>query len=565
MDLHNESSRIGEVFFALCKSIDTPISLGAWLRFKYNQLALAEMALPVRDYLSADAFRLDYAVVSFLSKGMMLNTGLDLEAEALRKFTRSELLCKEANDRIKKARYEGTKPFTSSVLYTAKRKIAKLLGSFDLSAIELGYGWGPGATNDVSRRNAFVDTKVCKLPISCTHRARPLFEATLVTDLHWSAVVLGVDVEAIAGPYSLLDHVFNLMEECKIDTVPKNAKTHRVIAKEPRANGFLQKGIGRYIRRRLKRVGIDLDDQSNNQRAAKAAYVDHLATLDLKAASDSMPIELVYELLPLDWACALDAMRSPKAEMPDGEKITLQKFSSMGNGFTFELETLVFWAICGSVASLVQEGAEILVYGDDIICPSAIAADVVDTLAFCGFQVNEEKSYVSGNFYESCGEHYFKGEEVTPVYQKEDISSEVELLRCGNRLIRLADRFGSGFNLCKELFPAWNAAWRNARDGRYFQIPFGDKGDDGWLLPADYFHARPQDINLGIKCNVIVSPTKRLPACDRSLLAWTLRRGVETEAPYQGFVTSSPETTMSSDLVRGRRWVMPSGEFGVSW
>jgi len=563
--LHNELARLGEVYFALCKAIDTPVSLGAWLRFKHNQLALAEMDINPANYLDAEAFRLDYVVVSFLSKNKGLATGLDLEAEALRKFTSSETQCAESNQRIRKARKEGLDSFTSAVLFTAKRKIAKLLGPFSLFCIESGFGWGPGATSDVSRRSAFVDTKMCKLPISVTRRARELFASVVTNDLHWSSVILGVDVRSIAGPYCLLDSVFDLTEECVIDTVPKNAKTHRVIAKEPRANGFLQKGFGHYFRRRLTRVGIDLDDQSPNQRGAQRAYEDGLATLDLKAASDSMPIELVFELLPFDWAIALDAVRSHKAKLPNGETITLQKFSSMGNGFTFELETLIFWAITSSVASFLSEGAEILVYGDDIICPSAIADEVIACLAFSGFLVNKDKSFITGSFYESCGKHYFKGQEVTPIYQKEDISHEVDLLRCGNRIIRLAYRFGTGFQLLGDLFPAWSTAWRHAGLSRRFQIPFGEQGDDGWVLPASYFDARPQDVNLGLRCQVLASPIKRLPACDRSLLAWTMRRGVVTESPYQGFVTSSPETTLSPLLLRKQRWVMPSGEFGVSW
>jgi hypothetical protein len=358
-----------------------------------------------------------------------------------------------------------------------------------------------------------------------------------------------------------------------IETVPKNAKTHRVIAKEPRANGFLQKGVGAYIRSRLKRVGINLDDQTQNQIGAFLAYDKGLATLDLKAASDSMPIELVFELLPVDWALALNDLRSHQAKMPDGQTITLNKFSSMGNGFTFELETLIFWAITSSVKSLrMSSGADVLIYGDDIICPAEIAGDVIESLAFVGFQTNKEKSFFEGNFYESCGRHFFKSKEVTPIYQKQPISSEVETLRMGNRIMRLAYRFGDRNQLRKELFGPWNAAWRIGGSLRRYQLPLGAEGDDGWLLPADYFASVKQDANLGLRCKVIVLPRKRLPAHDGALLAWTLRRGVVTESPYEGFVTSSPETTMSSDqdiarerLSEGHRWVMPSGEFGLNW
>ena len=418
MDKHNEMSRLGKMYFALCKSVDTPISLGAWLRFKHDQLALSEMEIHPENYLDVSTFELDYLVVSILSKQKNLDTGADLEAEALRRFTASEAQCKESNERILSSRGKVIDSSTSAVLFAARRKISRLLGDFSWSKLEQGYGWGPGATNDMSRRRAFVDLKLCELPISVTSRARSIFECVLKADLHWSACVLGVRVGDILGPFSFRDDVFLITEECVIDTVPKNAKTHRVIAKEPRANGFLQKGAGSYVRRRLRRVGINLDSQEANQDGAKRAYQDRLATLDLKAASDSMPIELVYELLPLDWAHALDQLRSHKAKMPSGETITLQKFSSMGNGFTFELETLVFWAIASSVADQLSNRERVLVYGDDIIVSADIAEEVVRQLAFTGFTVNKEKSFITGNFYESCGKHYFKGEDVTPYIRR---------------------------------------------------------------------------------------------------------------------------------------------------
>lgn len=565
MDKHDGSSHMSEIFFALCKSIDTPIALGSWLRYKHNQLALAEMELPIADYLSADAFKLDYCVFSFLSKYKGLNTGKDLEAEALQRFTSSELSCCETNLRLRRARKGGITPFLCSVLFTAQRKIASLLGPFSMFCIDNKFGWGPGASDDIPRRRAFVDTKLCELPISCTSRALPLIKGVIQTDLHWSSVVLGVDIGSISGPYCLLDNVFSITEECIIDTVPKNAKTHRVIAKEPRANGFLQKGAGGYIRSRLRRVGIDLDDQGPNQRGASRAYFDGLATIDLKAASDSMSIELVYELLPLDWAFALDSMRSHRAVLPSGEKITLQKFSSMGNGFTFELETLIFWAIASSVKSLKSCGVAVLVYGDDIICSQEIVLDVIDALAFIGFQTNKDKSFLSGNFYESCGEHYFQGENVTPVYQKETIHFDPETVRCGNRILRLAYRYGDGNQFCKELLPAWRTAWRRAGPTRVFQLPFGATGDDGWVLPADHFATQPQNVNFGVSCFVMSPKIVRFPANDSALLAWSLRRGVVTQAPYQGWVEASSKNSETVYTLKGsRRWVMPSGEFALT-
>jgi hypothetical protein len=411
-----------------------------------------------------------------------------------------------------------------------------------------------------------------ELPFAVTPAADVLFKSVVGVDLHWSAAI----------GQALTTHI----DRCKIKAVPKNAKTHRIIAVEPRANSLLQTGVGKYFRKRLKRVGIDLDDQGPNQDGAFRAFTDGLATIDLKAASDTVALEVVYDLLPVEWALLLDDLRCPKAEMPDGTVRYLEKFSSMGNGFTFELESLIFWAVVSSVVDALKPGGEVLVYGDDIICPAETAGKVIECLAFLGFETNKEKSFLSGAFYESCGRHFFHGKEVTPIYQKETIETEVELLRLGNRLIRYAHRMSDGRRLNAFCHSAWEYVYRNATWTSLFQIPLGTEGDDAWVVPADRFFTRRQDANLGISCKVMVFPSRSLPANEGVLLAWTLRRNCCThehgdpgglpweprnslspmsnrETGWQEAVPS-PETTKSVPTA-GTRWVMPSWEFCISF
>ena len=215
MTKHIESSLVGEVYFALCKGIDTPVSLGAWLRFKFNQLALAEMDISPGDYLDSDAFQADYLAVSFLSKWKGLKTGLDLESEALKRLTSSEAQCKDSNRRILKGRNFGHPPEFESVLYRARRKIASLLGPFSLFKCCPGYGWGPGATDDIRRSAAFVDTKMCQTPISCTATAAGLFTSEVARDPHW--------VRAIEDYSDKSSSLLSIVRHNVIDTVPKNA------------------------------------------------------------------------------------------------------------------------------------------------------------------------------------------------------------------------------------------------------------------------------------------------------------------------------------------------------
>lgn len=566
---------IGEVFFALCKSIDTPVSLSAWLRYKYSHSELASMAIRPRDYTNRDEFFVDYICTKFLAKSVELNTGIDLETVALQKFIAAEARCKETNSlfrRLATVRNERLHRY----LHTAQRKIAKLLGPFSMFTITEGYGWGPGATYEIPRSRAHVDTKLCELPITVSRTARSMLRAEIETDLHWSAAILG---HYPSGSFSLLDNVFALQDECRIAMVPKDAKTHRIIAVEPRGNAFLQKGFGSYFRKRLRSVGIDLDDQGVNQNYARRAYDEGLATLDLKAASDTVSKELVWALLPYDWAASLDAVRSRRAEMPDKSIVVLEKFSSMGNGFTFELESLIFWALCSAVRDDLDRNGVVAVYGDDLIVHSSIASDVCLLLQFCGFDVNDEKSFTDGPFYESCGKHYFQGVEVTPAYQKEKVSTPLGSIRLGNRLIRLSARLGCDRFLDKRLYASWSKVRRDALLLKN-TIPFGSQGDDAWVVPYNDFPFTAFNLDrltkagMGIRCRVLSEQTVSFPANDIALLAWSLRRNDrrhsvhskvpwdEPPLPYGGAIEIIPKL---AKLRETSRRVIPCGQFSLLW
>jgi hypothetical protein len=141
----------------------------------------------------------------------------------------------------------------------------------------------------------------------------------------------------------------------------------------------------------------------------------------------------VHLLFPVDWARILFKLRSPAYILPDGTKGVYHKFASMGNGMTFSLETLVFWAACKAVGSRKP-----IVYGDDIIVETDLADDLVALLAFLGFTVNGEKSYFEGPFRESCGVNFYKGIDITPVYIRDQIDDPSVLSHIVNSLSRYA-------------------------------------------------------------------------------------------------------------------------------
>jgi hypothetical protein len=225
----------------------------------------------------------------------------------------------------------------------------------------------------------------------------------------------------------------------KLSFVPKTAKTHRVIAVEPLLNSVLQSGVDNVMRKKLLRHGYDLTDQGKNQRLAQIGSRDGtLATMDLSAASDSISIELARILLPWDWFDLLNRLRSPSYKL-DGKLHRYEKFCSMGNGFCFPLETLIFAsALRASVHEVGEKDRTHAVYGDDIIVPTAAYDDLKQLLNYLGFTTNELKSFKEGPFRESCGADWYEGQDVRPVYLDYTLSTD-----CAMRIFHNATYRGS--------------------------------------------------------------------------------------------------------------------------
>jgi hypothetical protein len=140
----------------------------------------------------------------------------------------------------------------------------------------------------------------------------------------------------------------------------------------------------------------------------------------------------------------------------DGKWVKLEKFSSMGNGYTFELETTIFAAIAMAVMpeSVVAE-VDVFVYGDDIIVPKEHAEDVLAALKFCGFTPNKRKTFVEGPFRESCGGDSFLGAGVRPYYLKDEVNEPQHWIALANGLYRSSHQNGDDDRYCRRLRRAW--------------------------------------------------------------------------------------------------------------
>jgi hypothetical protein len=370
-------------------------------------------------------------------------TPADRRSAAIAKWQLIEERNSYTNQRLQLGDVDFSWTTSDKLISTARRFIAQVLG--DLNVLELfskHSGHSNGASTRIKRSpKAAIDKHTGKAHVSSSaYNYWRLYAHKSVLD----------------------DQEIELQESSVLFTVPKATEIDRVACKEPEINMFLQRSIGTHISRKLRRVGISLNDQTINQTLASQALQLDLATIDLSSASDSITKQLVYELLPFDWWELLDDLRVHSTVI-DGIPVELNMFSSMGNGFTFELESLIFWALTRSIMYLSGVKGKLSVFGDDIIAPRAIAPRLARVFAWFGFKVNTKKSHWTGSFRESCGKHYYQGRDVTPFFLREAVRCKTDVIRLLNKLMEWDSR-GFGF-ISDPLILSFHKRWAK-------EIPF---------------------------------------------------------------------------------------------
>lgn len=459
-------------------------------------LALGAEFGSVQSHSSHASYFASISVLNLFKKFPWTDGDMDPQRKALDRFYEAERLCRSTNRRIARHRKSdfalGSLPRKLSVhqvFHLARRKIQSWLGECNIAKLTTKVKHGPGGCVGLNRpyttpyyKFADGDYTVAKgayyhalrLILNNQAWARALWEdafgsnADNVFDTIWRGKTVKDD--SFVGPLTQMDAFINaihkqrLFEETlaaidarmevidynKVTFVPKDATTLRAIAIEGRLMVLLQLAVGTFLKECLKRAGCDLTDQTRNQDLAKIGSTSQdcydPVTIDLRMASDCLAIELVRELLPPEWFDYLCDLRSSFG-MLNGERIKWEKFSSMGNGYTFELESMIFYALAQSVSDLTgttgwfsdtfgpaYKYAYVSVFGDDIIAPSIMSDHLIDILRFCGFQTNRDKTFTSGPFRESCGKDYFDGVLVRPFYMKRSISQSKDLIHLHNNL-----------------------------------------------------------------------------------------------------------------------------------
>lgn len=379
-------------------------TLSGWIRSRsLKNLASCTSLMPLQGvaapsvYHNGACFAVLLQIESFFKKNEDLDCGIDKDAAATESFYKSEQQCRRTNRRLDWyfARFpDRLSPEMARIIRRAQNYISDTLGPFEDFFRELPryVRFSGGATATTSRRWSHPSRKLLKRHIAVTSRAHPYCDA-LFSSFNTKLVSHNVEYN-------------------RVSFVPKNFKTKRTIACEPEGNMPLQLSFDVYAKRQLARKRINLRCQERNQRDAhEGSKTGRIATVDFERASDTTALNAVWLLFPPKWARFLVDLRSPVGMLPDGSVVRYQKFSSMGNGTTFCVETLIFCSLCHAV------GAKYFgCYGDDVTISSESANAFIAAAKFVGYSINTEKTYITGPYRESCGEHYFGGVRITPFF-----------------------------------------------------------------------------------------------------------------------------------------------------
>lgn len=351
---------------------------------------------------SLEGTRVRRQISAFFKKNASLINSVSVKQAAIDTFLKCEAKCQRTNERLVKLGWYSVAQSSPDDVWDIEqlddiaRHIKTILGPFEdfEKTIINNLKITSGATATLPKKKSQPFRKVgTRLPCS----------VGLMSYYDSISKIFGYELQLIPTNVN------------RVTTVPKNWKTERTIACEPTGNVPVQLAFDEYLKKRLRKFGVDLSDQSNNQRKAclGSIFEKSYSTIDISNASDTLALNLIIRLLPDDWTKFLLKCRSPFYKLPDGSRGCYSKFSSMGNGVTFTLETLVFLACCRVTGSVDHA-----VYGDDIVIDRGCSVHLIDVLSICGFEVNEDKSYREGPFKESCGTDWYSGVNVTPYYVK---------------------------------------------------------------------------------------------------------------------------------------------------
>lgn len=322
-----------------------------------------------------------------------------------------------------------------------------------------------------------------------TYMVSKLFESTISyinPDLIrlYRAALVETGVWADAEMQRFQTFGFTKVQGGKIFFALKNSEISRTCCTEASLEMLIQKACCAFLEERLERYfGISLKYQPDlNRELARLGSVDGSnGTIDLVSASDCIGLQLFIRDFPRGvLKNTMLAARSSKAVLPDGSNAELRMVSTMGNAFTFPLQTLIFASLVKAVYVLMgiplrrsDKSNNFGVFGDDIIVVKQAYDFTIRMLEGLGFTVNVQKSFNSGPFRESCGHDYIRGVNIRGVYIR-SLETPQEVYSAINRLTRWSANHSVGLPRTLSTLISW------IRDIR---VPPSESDDAGIHVP----------------------------------------------------------------------------------
>jgi len=409
---------------------------------------------------------------SFFKKLCPNGSRKDADAAALKKF-------KTVNESLPTGKFEfSAESEAESCFYDYFRNHLNTclmphesLECFDLDFIREHMNVGPGAAQKAD--SAYLVSKLFESSISYVNPGLiPLYRAALVETGFWA------DAEMLR----FQKYGFTRVSGGKIFFAAKNAEISRTCCTEASLEMLFQKAISAFLLARLKwYFGISLENQADfNRELARIGSIDgSIGTIDLVSASDCMSISMLDDAIQRSTIKSyIWATSSRQAVIPGGSVVDLRMISTMGNGFTFPLQTIVFASAVRAVYDLMglpfkDPKTDYGVFGDDICVRKEAYVFLSKMLNKLGFQVNDRKSFNTGPFRESCGHDYFLGHNIRGVYVV-SLETPQQVYSCLNRLLRWSACQGVRLPRTITLLRSW------VRDIR---IPPSESDDAGIHVP----------------------------------------------------------------------------------
>jgi hypothetical protein len=320
----------------------------------------------------------------------------------------------------------------SVTLRTARQIVGRVIGRIDWKEIEPNHGPGaifpPRKPSDKSRFLTYYPAIQQYYPYDQYFWSLPSF---------WDEIM----VKESRGRIVECDRIV-----AKLVAVPKDSRGPRLICVHPAEAIWIQQGQRLLLeqaiaRSPLTRGRVNFTDQTvNGKLALLNSSSRELVTLDLKEASDRISCGLVRYLFGDYVYDLMSCSRASHVKLLDGRVVELGKWAPMGNGLTFPVESLVFFAVvhAGIRSRYGVSCNDIYVFGDDLLFPSKYYDGVVSALLSIGSLPNFSKTFRNGLFRESCGVDAYNGTDVTPLRMKKAavISAQDALATC-NLALRL--------------------------------------------------------------------------------------------------------------------------------